>query len=89
MARKAKIAKAEKQRIMIEKYREQRVSLKIKGDVEGLRKLPKDSRPSHHKSRDLIDGRPRGYLSKFKMSRIRFHELAHKGQLPGVKKASW
>ncbi|AFK57808.1 ribosomal protein S14p/S29e [Enterococcus faecium DO] len=41
------------------------------------------------KNRDLIDGRPRGYMRKFGMSRIKFRELAHKGLIPGVKKASW
>lgn len=34
-------------------------------------------------------GRSRGYLSKFGLCRLCFRELAHKGQLPGVKKASW
>jgi small subunit ribosomal protein S14 len=34
-------------------------------------------------------GRPRGYLRKFGMCRICVRELAHKGELPGVRKASW
>ncbi|WP_101842647.1 type Z 30S ribosomal protein S14 [Halobacillus sp. Marseille-P3879] len=34
-------------------------------------------------------GRPRGVLRKFRLCRICFRELAHKGQIPGVKKASW
>ena len=34
-------------------------------------------------------GNPRGYMRRFKMCRKCFRELAHKGQLPGVKKASW
>ncbi|MDT9702971.1 30S ribosomal protein S14, partial [Streptomyces sp. P17] len=45
--------------------------------------------PNRIKNRDLIDGRPRAYMRKFGMSRINFRELAHKGQIPGVKKASW
>lgn len=89
MAKKSKIAKAEKQRALIEKYAEVRQELKANGDYEGLAKLPKDSSPVRYKNRDLIDGRPRGYMRKFGMSRIHFRELAHKGQLPGVKKASW
>lgn len=34
-------------------------------------------------------GNPRGYMRRFKMCRKCFRELAHKGQLPGVRKASW
>ena len=34
-------------------------------------------------------GRPHGYIGKFGISRIKFRELAYKGQIPGVKKASW
>ncbi|MCQ4965821.1 30S ribosomal protein S14, partial [Bifidobacterium pseudocatenulatum] len=39
--------------------------------------------------RDRLDGRPHAYMRKFGLSRLNFRELAHKGQLPGVKKASW
>ncbi|HEY8436960.1 MAG TPA: type Z 30S ribosomal protein S14 [Haloplasmataceae bacterium] len=34
-------------------------------------------------------GRPRAVMRKFKLCRICFRELAHKGQIPGVRKASW
>jgi small subunit ribosomal protein S14 len=34
-------------------------------------------------------GNPRGYMRRFKVCRKCFRELAHKGVLPGVKKASW
>ena len=61
-------------------------SLKRSGDYEGLSKLPKDAHPSRLKLRDQTDGRPRGYMRKFGMSRIRFRELAHQGLIPGVKK---
>ncbi|WP_369598795.1 30S ribosomal protein S14 [Enterococcus sp. S86.2] len=54
-----------------------------------LAKLPKDSNPNRLKFRDQIDGRPRAYMRKFGMSRINFRQLAHKGLIPGVKKASW
>ena len=77
MAKKSKIVKAQKQRAMIEKYAEQRLALKAAGDYEGLAKLPKESNPNRLKHRDLIDGRPRGYMRKFGMSRIHFRELAH------------
>ncbi|QNQ80993.1 30S ribosomal protein S14 [Lactobacillus sp. PV034] len=85
MAKKSKIVKAAKQRELIKKYYE----LKEAGNIEALAKLPRNARPTHYHNRDLYDGRPHGYMRKFGMSRLRFKELAHKGQLPGVKKASW
>ncbi|MFV0561350.1 MAG: 30S ribosomal protein S14 [Enterococcus sp.] len=89
MAKKSKIAKEKKQRELIERYAEKRRALKMIGDYEGLAKLPKDSHPNRLKLRDQMDGRPRGYLRKFGMSRIHFRELAHQGLIPGVTKASW
>ncbi|AQP54607.1 30S ribosomal protein S14 [Vagococcus penaei] len=89
MARKAKLAKAQKQQACIAHYSERRESLKKAGDYQGLAKLPVDSRPTRLKNRDCTDGRPRGYLRKFGISRITFRELALAGELPGVKKASW
>ena len=41
------------------------------------------------RNRDAVDGRPRGHLRKFGLSRVRMRELAHQGQLPGIRKASW
>ncbi len=89
MAKKSKIAKANKQQALIEKYADLRKELKEAGDYKALAKLPKDSNPNHHKNRDMIDGRPRAYMRKFGVSRIKFRELAHQGKIPGVKKASW
>lgn len=40
-------------------------------------------------TRCRVCGRPHGYLRKFGICRICFRELAYKGQIPGVKKASW
>ncbi|PMC36658.1 30S ribosomal protein S14 [Bacillus sp. UMB0899] len=89
MAKKSKIVKERKRQEMVKKYAEIRKELLEKGDYEALRKLPRDSAPTRLHNRCEITGRPRGYLRKFKMSRIAFRELAHKGQLPGVKKSSW
>ncbi|MCM3676457.1 30S ribosomal protein S14 [Peribacillus simplex] len=74
---------------MVEKYAELRKELKEKGDYDALAKLPRDSSPTRVHNRCGVTGRPRGYMRKFNMSRIVFRELAHKGQLPGVKKSSW
>jgi small subunit ribosomal protein S14 len=89
LAKKSKIAKEKKRQEMVKKYAELRRELKARGDYEALRKLPRDSSPTRLHNRCEITGRPRGYLRKFKMSRIAFRELAHKGQIPGVKKSSW
>ncbi|MCK1204057.1 30S ribosomal protein S14 [Streptococcus uberis] len=89
MAKKSKIAKYHKQLQLIEQYEERRRELKAAGDYEALRKLPRDSNPNRLKNRDKIDGRPHAYMRQFGVSRINFRNLAHKGQLPGVTKASW
>lgn len=89
MARKAKLQKALKQAALIEQYREQRKLLKEAKDYAILAKLPKDANPNRLKHRDQLDGRPRAYIRKFGVSRLNFRQLAHKGQLPGVRKASW
>ncbi|MEI2368039.1 30S ribosomal protein S14 [Niallia circulans] len=89
MAKKSKVVKERKRREIVEKYAEIRRELMERGDYEALRKLPRDSSPTRLKNRCEATGRPRGYLRKFKMSRIAFREYAHKGQIPGVKKSSW
>lgn len=45
--------------------------------------------PVQYRNRCQLCGRPRGYLREFGLCRLCFRELAHKGQLPGVTKASW
>lgn len=42
-----------------------------------------------HRSRCRLCGRPRGYLRKFQLCRICFRQLALRGEIPGVVKASW
>ena len=101
MAKKSKIAKNEQRKVIVERYAERRAELKKQlvdpnsTDEQkeaarlGLQKLPRDASPIRVRSRDLIDGRPRGVLSKFGVSRVRFRQMAHKGELPGVTKSSW
>ena len=55
----------------------------------GLQKLPRNASPVRVRSRDAIDGRPRGVLTKFGISRVRFRDMAHRGELPGITKSSW
>ena len=89
MAKKSMIAKDLKRKKMIEKYATKRAELKAAGDQEGLQKLPRNSSPTRHKNRDNFDGRPRGYMRRFGMSRITFRTKASKGEIPGVTKSSW
>ncbi|KYG92759.1 30S ribosomal protein S14 [Paenibacillus jamilae] len=89
MAKKSKVVKEKKRQEIVAKYADLRRELKAKGNYEALQKLPRDSSPTRLKSRCELTGRPRGYLRKFKLSRIAFRELAHKGQIPGITKSSW
>ena len=101
MAKKSKIARNNQREEVVARYAEKRAELK-KTLVDpnatdeareaarvGLQKLPRNASPVRLRGRDAIDGRPRGYLSKFGISRVRFRDMAHKGELPGVHKSSW
>ena len=89
MAKKSMIARDEKRKRMITKYAAKRAELKELGDYDGLQKLPRNSSPTRWKNRDVISGRPRGYMRRFGLSRINFREKASKGEIPGVTKSSW
>ncbi|MBJ8344095.1 30S ribosomal protein S14 [Antrihabitans sp. YC2-6] len=101
MAKKSKIARNEQRKIIVARYAERRAELKdivrrpASGEAEkaaaqvALHKLPRDASPVRLRNRDAADGRPRGHLRKFGLSRIRVRELAHRGELPGVRKSSW
>lgn len=89
MAKKSMIARDEKRKKMIVKYAEKRAELKELGDYDGLQKLPRNSSPTRFKNRDVLSGRPRGYMRRFGLSRINFREKASKGEIPGVTKSSW
>lgn len=54
-----------------------------------LSRLPRDASPTRIRNRGASDGRPRGYLRKFGLSRVKFREAALRGELPGVTKSSW
>ena len=75
MAKKSKIAKTEKIQALRSKY----LAL-------GVKKVNKVSTRANNRCK--ITGRPRGFMRFFGLSRIAFRELAVKGELPGVVKAS-
>ena len=54
-----------------------------------LQKLPRNSYPTRLRNRCGLTGRPRGTFRKFGLARSKIRELAFKGDIPGVVKASW
>lgn len=86
---------------LVAKYAEKRAALKAiivnpdssMEDVinanEALQRLPRDSSPVRKRNRCNETGRPHGYLRKFGLSRIKLREAAMRGDVPGLRKASW
>jgi small subunit ribosomal protein S14 len=95
MAKQSKIAADARRRRVVARYAQRRVELKARiraGDLDAVRelsRLPRDSSPVRLRNRDQVDGRPRGYIRLTGTSRIRFREMAHNGELPGITKSSW
>jgi small subunit ribosomal protein S14 len=89
MAKESMKARERKRAKMVAKYAAKRAALKAAGDYEGLQKLPLNSNPIRMHNRCKLSGRPKGYMRQFGISRIDFREMALKGLIPGVKKASW
>lgn len=89
MARKSVIARETKRRKMVAKYAKLRAELKAAGDYEALDKLPKNSSSVRLHNRCQLTGRPKGYMRHFGVSRVTFREMAVKGLIPGITKASW
>ncbi|WP_433697324.1 30S ribosomal protein S14 [Nocardiopsis sp. CA-288880] len=101
MAKKSKIARNEQRKAVVARYAERRAELKqlVKNPRTGeetraaalaeLRRQPRDASATRVRNRDSVDGRARGHLRKFGLSRIRFREMAHRGELPGITKSSW
>ena len=54
-----------------------------------LQKLPRDSSPVRVRNRCALTGRPRGTFRKFGMARNKLREIAMRGEIPGIIKASW
>lgn len=89
MARKAVIAREKKRERLVAKYADLRAELKANGDYEALDKLPKNSSKVRLHNRCQLTGRPKGYMRQFGISRVTFREMALKGLIPGITKASW
>jgi small subunit ribosomal protein S14 len=89
MAKESMVAREVKRKRMVEKYAAKRALLKTEGDFQALSRLPRNSSPVRLHNRCKLTGRPKGYIRQFGISRISFRELASKGLIPGIKKASW
>ncbi len=89
MAKESMKAREVKRRNLVERYAEKRAALKAAGDYEALQKLPRNSSKVRMHNRCNLSGRPKGYMRQFGVSRINFREMALKGLIPGVRKASW
>jgi small subunit ribosomal protein S14 len=101
MATKAKIARNERRKVVVARHAARRAELKAviarptSSDDDRaaarreLSRQPRDASATRVRNRDGVDGRPRGYLRAFGVSRVRVRGLAHEGYLPGVRKSSW
>lgn len=89
MAKESIKARERKRERLVEKFAEKRKTLKAAGDYLALQKLPKNASPVRLHNRCKLTGRPKGYMRLFGVSRINFREMAVKGLIPGIKKASW
>jgi small subunit ribosomal protein S14 len=101
MAKKSSIEKQKQRERLVKLKWEKRVALKnmIKDPslseeakleaIDKLNKMPRDSSYVRLRNRCQLTGRARGYLRKFKLSRLCFREMANSGLIPGVTKSSW
>ena len=101
MAKLSLIQREEKREKLVAKYAKKHAELKAiiddakKSDEERyaarleLQKLPRNANPTRLRNRCELTGRPRGTFRKFGLARNKIRELAFKGDIPGVIKASW
>ena len=89
MAKESMKAREVKRAKLNAKYASKRKALLEAGDYEALQKLPKNSSPVRIHNSCKLTGRPKGYMRQFGISRVMFREMANKGLIPGVRKASW
>jgi len=100
MAKKSVIAKDQQRREVVARYAERRAVLEetvrtaATGEERAAahaapQRLPRNSNPTRLRNRDVADGRPRGHLREFGLSRVRCRGMAHAGELPGIRKSGW
>ena len=101
MAKLAVKLREKKRRMTVEKFKARRAALfEVLHDARAsdedkdaarakLQKLPRDASPSRLRNRCALTGRPRGVYRKFGLGRNKLRELALRGEVPGIIKASW
>ena len=89
MAKESMKAREVKRAKLVARYAEKRKQMIAEGDYDALQTLPRNSSYIRVHNRCKMTGRPKGYMRQFGISRIQFREMASKGLIPGVKKASW
>jgi len=101
MAKLAVKLREQKRRLTMEKFKAKRVALfetlrnpratdEARDEARArLQKLPRDASPVRARNRCALTGRPRGVFRKFGVARNKLRELALRGEVPGVIKASW
>ena len=101
MAKVSMVEREKKRAKLVKKYAAKRASIKaqmknpelsmeeLEALVVQLQKLPRDSSPVRKRNRCNITGRPHGYYRKFGLGRNKLREAAMRGDVPGLRKASW
>jgi len=101
MAKTSMINREKRRTKLVKKHAQKRAELKAlianpevgydekQTAVFALQKLPRDSSPARQRNRCAITGRPRGFYRKFGLGRNKLREAAMRGDVPGVRKASW
>ena len=101
MAKKSMWAREVKRQKAAAKYATKRAELKaiindrskavdeIDAAVTALQKLPRDASPSRQQRRCRASGRPHAVYRKFGLCRNKLRAAAMRGEVPGLKKASW
>jgi small subunit ribosomal protein S14 len=101
MAKKSSVEKNERRRRLAKKFAPKRARLKVTAQDQSLTmeerfaaqlklaQLPRNSAPNRIRNRCEVTGRPRAYYRKLKMSRLALRDLANRGLIPGMIKASW
>ena len=84
MAKLALINREEKRAKAVAKYAAKRADARLK-----LQQLPRNASPSRQRNRCSLTGRPRGVFRKFGLCRNKLRDIAMRGEVPGMTKASW
>ena len=88
--RKAVAKFAARRKALLEVINDSKASDDEKQDARTkLQKLPRDASPVRLRNRCALTGRARGYFRKFGLGRNKLREVAMRGEIPGLTKASW